>query len=72
MTSQIRNRRTFTGIRLGYQLDCSLIMRVMTVAEQVLQKLQELPPEKQEEVLQFVTQLADPEPKTPRKSLLGL
>ena len=44
----------------------------MTIEEKVLEKLRELPPEKQEEVLAFVDGLKSKEPKAPRKSLLGL
>lgn len=45
----------------------------MTVAEQVLQKLQELSPEKQEKVLEYVDSLTQQESKNlPLKSLKGL
>lgn len=45
----------------------------MTIEEQVLQKLRELPPEKKQEVLKFVDSLKEQDgPKKPRKSLLGL
>jgi hypothetical protein len=41
----------------------------MTVEQQVLEKLRELPPQKQEEVLAFVSRLQG---NGPRRSLLGL
>jgi hypothetical protein len=45
----------------------------MTIEQQVLEKLRELPPEKQKEVLEFVDSLkADSEPRMPRRSLRGL
>ena len=45
----------------------------MTIEEKVLEKLRELPPEKQKEVLEFVDLLKEKSgSKTPRKSLLGL
>ena len=45
----------------------------MTIEEQVLQKLRDLPPEKQKEVLEFVDSLKEENgPKKPRRSLLGL
>jgi hypothetical protein len=45
----------------------------MTIEQQVLEKLRDLPPEKQKEVLDFVDFLKEKnEPKTPRRSLLGL
>jgi hypothetical protein len=45
----------------------------MTIEEQVLQKLRDLPPEKQKEVLDFVDSLKEENgPKQPRRSLLGL
>jgi hypothetical protein len=45
----------------------------MTIEEQVLQKLRDLPPEKQKEVLDFVDSLKEENgPKKPRRSLLGL
>jgi hypothetical protein len=44
----------------------------MTVVEQVLEKLRELPPEKQQEVLSFVDSLAENKPKKPLRSLRGL
>jgi hypothetical protein len=45
----------------------------MTIEQQVLKKLRDLPPAKQKEVLDFVDSLkAKDEPKTPRRSLLGL
>jgi hypothetical protein len=45
----------------------------MTIEEQVLEKLRDLPPEKQKEVLDFVDSLREKgEPKKPLRSLLGL
>lgn len=44
----------------------------MTVEEQVLEKLRELPPQKQREVLAFVASLQDQSLRKPRQSLLGL
>jgi hypothetical protein len=45
----------------------------MTIEEQVLEKLRDLPPEKQKEVLDFVDSLKDKDgSKQPRRSLLGL
>jgi EAL domain-containing protein (putative c-di-GMP-specific phosphodiesterase class I) len=45
----------------------------MTIEQQVLEKLRDLPPEKQKEVLDFVDQLKETNgPKKPLKSLLGL
>ena len=45
----------------------------MTIEQQVLEKLRDLPPEKQKEVLEFVDSLKGKEgPKEPRRSLLGL
>jgi hypothetical protein len=44
----------------------------MTVEQQVLEKLRELPPDKQEEVLAFVSQLQKKSGNGPRLSLLGL
>jgi hypothetical protein len=44
----------------------------MTVEEQVLEKLRELPPQRQKEVLAFVSHLQEQGLKTPRKSLHGL
>jgi EAL domain-containing protein (putative c-di-GMP-specific phosphodiesterase class I) len=45
----------------------------MTIEQQVLEKLRDLPPEKQKEVLDFVDQLKESNgPKKPLKSLLGL
>jgi hypothetical protein len=44
----------------------------MTLEEQVLQKLRELPPERQEEVLVFVNHLREKSGNGPRRSLLGL
>jgi hypothetical protein len=45
----------------------------MTIEEQVLEKLRELPPEKKQEVLDFVESLKTQNgEKKPRKSLLGL
>ena len=45
----------------------------MTVEEQVLEKLRELPPEKQQEVLQFVDSLQKEKgAKKPLRSLRGL
>jgi hypothetical protein len=45
----------------------------MTLEEQVLEKLRDLPPEKQKEVLEFVASLrAEEGSKKPRRSLLGL
>jgi len=45
----------------------------MTIEQQVLEKLRDLPPEKQKEVLDFVDQLKeDNGPKKPLKSLRGL
>jgi hypothetical protein len=45
----------------------------MTIEEQVLEKLRDLPPEKQKEVLEFVDSLKDKDgSKKPRRSLRGL
>lgn len=45
----------------------------MTIAEQVLDKLRDLPLEKQKEVLEYVDSLAtDASAAKPRRSLLGL
>ena len=45
----------------------------MTIEEKVLEKLRELPPDKQKEVLDFVDLLKERDTtKTPRRSLLGL
>ena len=45
----------------------------MTLEQQVLEKLRDLPPEKQKEVLDFVDSLKETNgPKKPLKSLLGL
>ena len=44
----------------------------MTVEQQVLEKLRELPPEKQVEVLAFVSQLQERSGNGRRLSLLGL
>ena len=45
----------------------------MTIEDQVLEMLRDLPPEKQKEVLEFVDSLKGKEgPKKPRRSLLGL
>ncbi len=45
----------------------------MSIEQQVLDKLRNLPPEKQKELLDFLDSLKEKsEPKTPRRSLLGL
>lgn len=45
----------------------------MTIEQQVLEKLRDLPAEKQKEVLEFVESLKEKNgPKLPRRSLLGL
>jgi Protein of unknown function (DUF2281) len=46
----------------------------MTIEQQVLEKLRDLPPEKQQEVLDFVDFLKEKNggPKKPRRSLGGL
>jgi hypothetical protein len=46
----------------------------MTIEQQVVEKLRVLPPEKQQEVLDFVDSLKEKNggPKKPRRSLLGL
>ena len=45
----------------------------MTIEQQVLEKLRDLPPEKQKEVLDFVDSLkAQNAPKAPLRSLRGL
>ena len=45
----------------------------MTIEQQVLEKLRDLPPDKQKEVLDFVDFLKEKNsPKKPRRSLLGL
>jgi len=45
----------------------------MTIEEQVLEKLRDLPPEKQKEVLEFVDSLKGKDvSKKPRRSLCGL
>jgi hypothetical protein len=43
----------------------------MTVEQQVLEKLRELPPQKQEEVLAYISRLQE-KTRQPRRSLLGL
>lgn len=46
---------------------------IVTIEQQVLEKLRELPPEKQKEVLDFVDFLKEKNgARTPRRSLLGL
>lgn len=45
----------------------------MTIEQQVLEKLRDLPPEKQKEVLEFVDSLKKENgPKTPLRNLRGL
>ena len=45
----------------------------MTIEQQVLEKLRDLPPEKQKEVLEFVDSLKEKKGSAkPRRSLLGL
>jgi hypothetical protein len=45
----------------------------MTIEQKVLEKLRDLPPVKQKEVLDFVDSLKEENgPKAPRRSLLGL
>jgi hypothetical protein len=45
----------------------------MTIEQQVLERLRDLPPDKQKEVLDFVDFLKKKnDPKKPRRSLLGL
>ena len=45
----------------------------MTIEQQVLEKLRDLPPEKQKEVLEFVDSLKEKKRSAkPRRSLLGL
>ncbi|MBZ5627329.1 MAG: DUF2281 domain-containing protein [Acidobacteriia bacterium] len=45
----------------------------MNIEQQVLEKLRDLPPEKQKEVLDFVDVLKEKDgPKKPRRSLRGL
>jgi hypothetical protein len=44
----------------------------MTVEQQVLEKLRELPPQKQEEVLAYISRLQEKAPRRPRRSLAGL
>lgn len=44
----------------------------MTIEEQVIEKLRELPPEKQKEVLEFVDSLKKNGAKKPLRSLRGL
>jgi hypothetical protein len=44
----------------------------MTVEEQVLEKLRALPPQRQEEVLAFVSVLQERAQRRERRSLLGL
>lgn len=45
----------------------------MTVEQAVLEKLRELPPERQQEVLDFMESLQQKsEPKRPHRSLMGL
>jgi hypothetical protein len=44
----------------------------MTVEQQVLEKLRELSPQKQEEVLAFVSRLQGKTSRQPRRSLAGL
>jgi hypothetical protein len=44
----------------------------VTIEEQVLEKLRGLPPERQREVLDFVSHLKDKSRKAPRRSLAGL
>lgn len=44
----------------------------MTLEEQLLEKLRELPPQRQKEVLAFVTRLQERSRPLPRRSLSGL
>ena len=44
----------------------------MTVEEQVLEKLRELPLQKQEEVLAYISRLQEKTQQRPRRSLAGL
>lgn len=46
----------------------------MTIEQQIVERLRDLPPEKQKEVLEFVDCLKEKNvsPKKPRRSLLGL
>ena len=44
----------------------------MTVEQQVLAKLRELPPQKQEEVLAYISRLQEKTGQQPRRSLAGL
>ncbi|HKS80551.1 MAG TPA: DUF2281 domain-containing protein [Candidatus Acidoferrales bacterium] len=44
----------------------------MTIEEQVIEKLRELPPEKQKEVLEFVDSLKENGAKKPLRSLRGI
>jgi hypothetical protein len=44
----------------------------MTVEQQVLEKLRELPLQKQEEVLAYISRLQENAGKQPRRSLAGL
>jgi hypothetical protein len=44
----------------------------MTFEQQVLEKLRELPPQKQEEVLAYISRLQEKTARLPRRSLSGL
>jgi mRNA-degrading endonuclease RelE of RelBE toxin-antitoxin system len=44
----------------------------MTIAEQVFERLRDLPPEQQRQVLEFVDSLMERTAKKPRRSLRGL
>lgn len=44
----------------------------MTIEQQVIEKLRELPPEKQREVLDFLEAMNEKNGGKPRRSLLGL
>lgn len=44
----------------------------MTLEEQLIEKMRDLPPEKKKEVLEFVDSLRKNGPRVPRRSLLGL
>jgi hypothetical protein len=44
----------------------------VTVEQKVLQKLRELPLQKQEEVLAYISRLQEKAPRGPRRSLAGL
>jgi hypothetical protein len=62
--------------RIGPQTELALHSiigaTIMTVEEQVLEKLRQLPPHRQREVLAFIAGLQNTSGFKPRRSLLGL